>query len=305
MNESRISEDVGEASRVLLSGGIIGMPTETVYGLAAIALDESAVSRIFNVKGRPTNHPLIVHLSPEADPSMWGEMTAQALLLAKAFWPGPLTLLVQRTDLVPDWVTGGRDTVALRVPSHPAAMELLRHVDTGVVAPSANKFGKVSPTTAEHVLQDLGDEVDLILDGGPCQIGVESTIVECIDDTVSLLRSGAVTDEEIESVLNTQLLSDHGEARAPGMLLSHYSPDAEIVLVDSYEEALNTKKVLERDEVTACIMFHEDVNEYATRLYEDLRDADRKGFGTVIAVLPPRIGIGTAVRDRLAKAATR
>lgn len=281
------------------------MPTETVYGLAAKALDESAVLRIFSVKGRPTSHPLIVHLSPEADPSMWGVMTPQALQLAETFWPGPLTLLVQRTDLVPDWVTGGRNTVALRVPSHPTAMELLRRVDTGVVAPSANKFGKVSPTTAEHVLQDLGDEVDFILDGGPCQIGVESTIVECIDDTVSLLRSGAVTADEIERVLKTRLISDHGEARAPGMMLSHYSPDADIVLVESYEEALKRKIILEREKVKACIMFHENVDEYAMKLYEDLRDADRKGFGTVIAVLPPSDGVGTAIRDRLAKAARR
>jgi L-threonylcarbamoyladenylate synthase len=176
MNQSQISTDVNEAAQILLSGGIIGLPTETVYGLAACALNQSAVSKVFAVKGRPTSHPLIVHLRPEEDLTMWGVFTPDALRLARAFWPGPLTLLVERTKMVPDWVTGGRDTVALRVPSHPVAIALLQAVNTGLVAPSANKFGKVSPTTAQHVLDDLGDSVDLILDGGSCEVGVESNV---------------------------------------------------------------------------------------------------------------------------------
>lgn len=305
MTQNRISTDVNEASRVLLSGGIIGMPTETVYGLAACALDHSAVARVFAVKSRPMHHPLIVHLSPETDVSKWGIMTTNAQRLANAFWPGPLTLLVKRTDLVPDWVTGGRDTVALRVPSHPVAIELLRLADTGIVAPSANKFGKVSPTTAEHVRQDLGDDVDLILDGGACAVGIESTIVECIGDSVSILRPGAVTAEEIQEVLKTQPSNGKGVSRAPGMMLSHYSPNADVILVDNLDEARELKARLERDEATVCIVFHEDTDQYARELYDDLRNADRLGVQTVVAVLPPASGVGAAVRDRLAKAATR
>ena len=153
-----------------MNGGIIGMPTETVYGLAARALDEKAVHRVFDVKGRPRNHPLIVHLPRSTDASVWGRMNREAELLADGFWPGPLTILVDRTDLVPDWVTGGRDSVALRVPSHPLCAELLRICNDGIVAPSANRFGSISPTTAAHVVDDLGTDLDLVLDGGPCLV---------------------------------------------------------------------------------------------------------------------------------------
>lgn len=305
MNSSNITTDVNAAAQVLLAGGIVGLPTETVYGLAACALDQSAVAKVYGVKARPTTHPLIVHLSPEADVSKWGVFTADALLLARAFWPGPLTLLVERTDLVPDWVTGGRDTVALRVPSHPIAIELLRAVDTGLVAPSANKFGKVSPTTAQHVRDDLGDSVDLILDGGSCDVGVESTIVECLGDSVVLLRPGLISAEQIQNVVQSQLSSDQGVSRAPGMLLSHYTPDADVVLVESSEEAETVKATLESSGGKIAIISHQKVDEYARRLYDELREADQDSCTTVIAVMPPDVGVGTAIRDRLRKAATR
>ncbi len=305
MNQTQISTDVTEAARILLSGGIIGLPTETVYGLAACALNESAVSKVFAVKGRPTTHPLIVHLSPDADLTKWGIFTPEALQLAQAFWPGPITLLVKRTTMVPDWVTGGRDTVALRVPSHPVAIKLLQAVDTGLVAPSANKFGKVSPTTAQHVLDDLGDSVDLILDGGSCEVGVESTIVECLNHAVTLLRPGLITTEQIHHVLQTQVTTEQGVSRAPGMLVSHYTPNANVVLVGSIEEAQLRQSKLELNGDKVAVIHHHQVDEYAKKLYDELRAADLNACSTVIAVLPPDEGLGAAIRDRLRKAATR
>jgi L-threonylcarbamoyladenylate synthase len=305
MTQHKVTADVAKAVDVLSSGGIVGMPTETVYGLAAFALDENAVARVFAVKGRPTNHPLIVHLSPDADVSQWGEFTEEARALADAFWPGPLTLLVRRTSLVPDWVTGGRDTVALRVPSHPVAIQLLRAVNTGLVAPSANKFGKVSPTTAEHVMDDLGDDVDVILDGGACVVGVESTIVECLPQSVAVLRPGTITSDEIESVLRSVVGFSSGESRAPGMLLSHYSPDADVFLVETLEEGLLKRQQLKNDGRSVHFINFADVDEYARHLYQELRQADIAHCDAVVAVMPAASGVGIAVRDRLTKAATR
>ena len=305
MTNHKVTTDVERAAEVLSSGGIIGLPTETVYGLGACALNETAVNRVFEVKGRPKNHPLIIHLSPSTDVSAWGEMTVEARALAAAFWPGPLTLLVRRTSLVPDWVTGGRDTVAIRVPSHPMAIQLLEAVDTGVVAPSANKFGKVSPTTASHVLDDIGDDVDLILDGGSCEVGVESTIVECLEDSVSLLRPGVISTDQIQTVLHTVVDSSSNESRAPGMLISHYAPDAEVVLVDTLEDAEKVKQLLEERNRSVFMIHHDDVAEYARNLYKDLRTADAQECSDVVAVMPVANGIGIAIRDRLRKAATR
>jgi len=305
MTEHKVTTDIAKAVEVLSSGGIVGMPTETVYGLAAFALDENAVARVFAAKGRPTNHPLIVHLSPDADASQWGEFTNEARALADAFWPGPLTLLVRRTSLVPDWVTGGRDTVALRVPSHPMAIELLRAVNTGLVAPSANKFGKVSPTTAAHVMDDLGDDVDLVLDGGACAVGVESTIVECLPDSVSVLRPGTITSDQIELVLQAVVGSSSGEARAPGMLLSHYSPDADVFLVETLEEGIQKKQELTKNGRSVHFIHFDDIDEYARHLYDELRHADLSKCDSIVAVMPVTSGVGLAIRDRLMKAATR
>ena len=300
---ARITESVSHAAEVLLKGGIIGMPTETVYGLAACALDERAVNRVFITKGRPKNHPLIVHLGSLEQCMDWGVFPPSAIALANAFWPGPLTLLVERTELVPNWVTGNRDTVALRVPQHEATLELLRQVNTGVVAPSANRFGRVSPTTALHVLSDLGDDVDLVLDGGSCEFGVESTIVECIGSEVRILRPGAVTASHIFDVLGELPVPDSSDSRAPGMLASHYSPIARVVLCDTPEEAGNLATQSEMQGVKARMLWHEDAGEYAERLYSDLRAADEESCEVVFAVLPEADGIGLAIRDRLTKAA--
>lgn len=299
----QLTSDPARAAEVLLAGGIIGLPTETVYGLGAMALNEMAVHRVFDVKGRPRNHPLIVHLHDLAHAGRWGHMNDNAARLAAALWPGPLTLLLPKTDLVPYSVTGGRETVAIRVPAHPLALEALALVDSGVVAPSANRFGKVSPTTAGHVARDLGTDVDLILDGGPCSVGLESTIVECIGRDVQILRPGAITALDVMSILEMPLAETNSESRAPGMLLSHYAPDATVVLVNSMDEAFGRMQEMANRGITCRILWHEDVERYALSLYDELRTADIDGVHTVIAVLPSRHGIGEAVRDRLHKAA--
>jgi L-threonylcarbamoyladenylate synthase len=301
MTNYGISQDVALAAEILLEGGVIGMPTETVYGLAALAINEGAVHRIFDTKERPRDHPLIVHLGPSVDYREWGHFNEKALALAEEFWPGPLTLLVPRTQMVPDWVTGGRDTVAIRVPSHPMAQDLLARVKSGVVAPSANKFGKVSPTTANHVQDDLGDDVDLILDGGVCAVGIESTIVECTD-VFQVLRPGYITTDAIGRCVGMIPEGSSGTSRAPGMLASHYAPLARVLLVDSLPQAhqvmrewSSTKKV--------CILQFDDVDVYAESLYDELRKADQEGHDIVIAVRAPNSGLGIAINDRLSKAA--
>lgn len=301
MTSIGISTDVVLASTTLLEGGVIGLPTETVYGLAAVALNEDAVHRVFDTKGRPRNHPLIVHLAPSADYREWGVFNDMAASLADAFWPGPLTLLVPRTSLVPDWVTGGRDTVALRVPSHPIAQDLLTRVNTGVVAPSANKFGRVSPTTAQHVLDDLGDDVDMVLQGGVCQVGVESTIVECTD-VFQILRPGQISSEVIRQHTGVTPDEPSGVSRAPGMLSSHYAPNAQVVIADTRTEADNIASTRGSTAKTRILHF-DDVNTYAERLYVELRSADRDGCDVIIAVRAPSVGVGDAVNDRLEKAA--
>lgn len=303
MTSTGATHDVSRAVDVLRHGGIIGLPTETVYGLAAVATNSSAVERIYRVKGRPRSHPLIVHLGSVEQLDTWGVLDDNARLLAARFMPGPLTLLVKRTPLVPDWVTGGRDTVALRVPGHPVALEVLRAVDTGVVAPSANRFGRVSPTTAEHVLSDLGDDVDLVLDGGPCEVGVESTIVECTDGEVRILRHGAVTDDDVLAIVSVDITGDSGESRAPGMLKSHYAPRARVVLVESLRSAEEEVRRASAAGTKATLVHHDDAREYAEALYSDMRRADAEGFSLIVAVLPVDTGLGRAVRDRLFKAA--
>ena len=301
MTSGEIGSDIRQAATLLRDGGVIGMPTETVYGLAALASNEEAVRRVFDIKGRPYDHPLIVHLSPTEDLSQWGHFNLDATALAQAFWPGPLTLLVPRTARVPDWVTGGRDTVAIRVPNHPVAESLLELISDGVVAPSANLFGKVSPTEAKHVFNDLGKLVDYILDGGPSEHGVESTIVECIDKP-TILRPGSISKDDIEAVLHISMQADTGESRAPGMLTSHYAPNAQVVLVETIEELRNQTSELSISG-TRCISLHFDsVQEYAFRLYASLRQADETGVDVVVALLPPDQGLGVAIRDRLRKA---
>ncbi len=312
------SPEVVRAVEVLRAGGLIGLPTETVYGLGADASNDLAVRHIFAVKGRPSTHPLIVHVASVERARAWAlELTAAGEKLAHAFWPGPLTLIVKRSALASDAVTGGQDTVGLRVPSHPLALELLEAFGGGVAAPSANRFGRVSPTTAAHVRSELGDEVDLILDGGPSQVGVESTIIDVTREPPRLLRPGGVSREAIEAVLGVALeLATHAtDVRAPGMLESHYAPRAGLWLVTSdqlFAEATRRRDggarvvVLAPESIAVPqgvtrLAVPADDGGFARVLYARLREADSLG-DLILAVPPPESGLGLAVRDRLMRA---
>ena len=301
MTRRLVRDELSAAVAALQRGGLVAMPTETVYGLAADATDPAAIARIFDAKGRPADHPLIVHLADASDLERWApDASAAARTLAATCWPGPLTLIVPRSDLLPAAVAGGLDTVGMRVPAHPMARELIRLAGTPLAAPSANRFGAVSPTTAEHVRHDLGDAVDAILDGGPCPVGVESTIVDTTVDPVQVLRAGAITAEQVASVLNSEVAGASGPARASGMFASHYAPKCQVRLVDSADEAVALAAGTQRSRILDLTA---DVARYARDLYAELRRADDDDVATLIAVLPVAAGLGHAVRDRLTKAA--
>ena len=224
---------VEEAAAILRGGGLVAFPTETVYGLGADAANPEAVARIFAAKGRPANHPVIVHLGSVEQLTDWAtDIPPAAYRLAQHFWPGPLTLILKRHARVSDAVTGGQDTVGLRVPGHPIALALLAAFSGGIAAPSANRFGWLSPTTAAHVRTGLGASVDYVLDGGPCRVGIESTIIDLSGDYPRLLRPGTITAAGIEAVLDKPLAAPAGEApHSPGMLPSHYAPQTALTLV--------------------------------------------------------------------------
>ena len=296
-----MTDEIDQAVTVLRHGGLVAMPTETVYGLAADATDETAVRRIFAVKGRPADHPLIVHVADASHLAHWAaHVPDAAALLADACWPGPLTLIVPKAAHVLDVVTGGRASVGIRVPAHPVALELLHRFGGGLAAPSANRFGMVSPTNAQHVRDDLGAVVDLVLDGGHSPVGVESTIVDCTVHPPQILRPGAITGDQIEALLGDALGATTGPSRAAGMLASHYSPRAQVILVESVEQA---RHVASRHPDAVVIGVDVDQVAYARNLYTWLRQADDAGRATIVAVLPAAIGLGHAIRDRLIKAA--
>jgi L-threonylcarbamoyladenylate synthase len=248
-------DDVQRAVEILRDGGLVALPTETVYGLAADAENELAVRRIFAVKGRPASHPLIVHLAGAAQAQEWASrLDEPAQRLMEAFWPGPLTLVVPRSARASDAVTGGQTTVALRVPAHPLAREVLERFGGGLAAPSANRFGNVSPTTAMHVREDLEDDVDLVLDGGPCAVGVESTIIDLSSGAPALLRPGGTPLEAVERVLGrTVELRRGGDVRAPGMMASHYAPRAGVVATPSLELFARTAALVEQGRRVAVL----------------------------------------------------
>jgi L-threonylcarbamoyladenylate synthase len=273
--------------------------------LGADAENAAAVRRVFEMKGRPPGHPVIVHLGDAAQLPQWArEIPAAAKVLAERFWPGPLTLVLPRTRRASDAVTGAQDTVAIRIPSHPVAREILRRFGGGVIAPSANRFGGPSATRAEHVLADLGPAVDLVVDGGPATIGVESTIVDLSGDRPRVLRPGGVTLEELADALGTRLSGEGGTAvRVPGSLPSHYAPRARVELVESEPEAEALARRHEAHGVRTVVVAWPDVERFAHDLYERLRAADREGAQVVVVVLPPDAGLGVAVRDRLRRAA--
>jgi len=306
---------MGDAAAVLIVGGLVAFPTETVYGLGADACNAAAVARIYSVKGRPADHPLIVHVASMDDLGDWArDVPAYAIALARAYWPGPMTLIVPRSDLAGDFVTGGQDTVGVRVPNHPVALGLLeafvRGGGKGVAAPSANRFGNVSPTNAQAVATELGDYLadgDQILDGGACAVGVESTIIDCTGDAPKILRPGAITVEMIEQSTGLKVAGPVEEPliRVSGSLDSHYAPAAKVVL-DQFPRAgqgfIAMADVVAVDGVVrlAAPKSHE---EFAHDLYAALRAADEQGLATVVVQQPVGDGIAIAIRDRLKRAA--
>ena len=329
-------DEIAAAVAVLRRGGLVAFPTETVYGLGADATDVDALARLYAVKGRPTDHPVIVHLADAAALADWAaEVPEAARALADACWPGPLTLVLRRRDRVPDAVTGGRATVGLRVPDQPVALELLRAFGGGIAAPSANRFGRVSPTTAADVRADLGADVDCVLDGGPCRVGVESTIVDCTGPEPVIARVGGVPRERIEAVLGHPVaVQDRGTIAAPGTLPAHYAPRARVHLVAAAPGAPTpgggsglapgaepvglAHRLLgagRRVGVLALVVPAglpdaveilappADPDEYARVVYARLREADARGLDDLLVVAPPAIGLGAAVADRLARAA--
>ena len=313
---------MADAAANLLAGNLVAFPTETVYGLGADACNADAVARIYSVKGRPADHPLIVHVaSMEALGDWASDVPAYAISLARDFWPGPMTLIMKRSDLAGDFVTGGQDTVGIRVPDHPVALGLLLAFaqigGRGVAAPSANRFGNVSPTTAQAVENELSEylaDADQILDGGPCQVGVESTIIDCTGDAPRILRPGAVTAEMIKestglSVSDSAALSgasvDEIEIRVSGSLDSHYAPMATVVL--DHSPVAGQGFIAMADVATpngvVRLAAPKTHDEFARVLYAALRAADERKLQTVVVAQPQGVGIAIAIRDRLKRAA--
>ena len=310
---------VAAAARSLADGGLVAFPTETVYGLGADATNPAAIARLYQAKGRPTFNPLIAHVGDLAAAQRIARFDGPALALAEAFWPGPLTLVLPKTlnCAVAELATAGLDTVAIRIPAHPVAREILRLFGRPVVAPSANLSGHVSPTTAAHVESDLSGRIDLIVDGGPVAVGVESTIVGCFEQAM-LLRPGGLPRAEIERVLGHQLLqppadadSDNGQPLAPGMLASHYAPRARVRLHANHVEpgeallAFGPGAISGIDAAAAVMNLSArgDLDEAAANLFGHLRALDAKGVRG-IAVMPiPDEGLGEAINDRLRRAA--
>ena len=329
------SPDIAAAVDVLRRGGLVAFPTETVYGLGADAANPAAVGRIFAVKGRPRSHPLIVHLAELTAIKDWAaEVPPDAWALAEAFWPGPLTLILPRADHVPDAVTGGAATVGLRVPNQPLALELLEAFGGGIAAPSANRFGRVSPTTAAHVRADLGGDVDLVLDGGACAVGVESTIVDLSWGGPRVLRLGGLSVEALSDALGHPVVVSAvagGQPRqsgglgaaeavaAPGTLPSHYAPAARVEVLAADAVADRAAALLRQGRRVGLLAPRRisglpdgldalppagRPQDYARCLYQRLREADRRGLDVLLAVPPPETGIGAAVADRLRRAAS-
>jgi L-threonylcarbamoyladenylate synthase len=309
---------IKDAAAALVKGDLVAIPTETVYGLGADATNEDAIARVYKVKGRPIGHPLIVHISSLGNLDKWArDIPEYAVKLARAFWPGPMTLILPRTDLAKDFITGSQDNVGIRIPSHTVALELLKEFESlggsGVAAPSANRFGAVSPTTATAVGIELADflsENDQILDGGPCLVGVESTIINCTQNQPSILRPGAVTKEMIEDTLGLTIdldisNSESIQIKAAGLLESHYAPNAKVILTGSPEIG---DGFIALDSFTTPVgairvAAPKTNKEYAQVLYEAFRFADVKGLRRVFVIPPTGGGIAVAINDRLAKSA--
>ena len=312
---------IEEAARLLNAGELVAFPTETVYGLGADATNPAAVARIFAAKGRPRSHPVIVHVSNFDAAREWaGSVPDAALRLADAFWPGPLTIVLPRSRQVSDTVTGGQSSVALRAPAHPVARALLAAFGRGIAAPSANRYGRISPTRAADVRAELGNRVALVLDGGDCAVGIESTIVACLDGRVTLLRPGAVSRSQIADVVGIVSDPDQTAPRAPGRQRSHYAPDTPLSIVD----AVNLQQQVQQAvvaEVRVAVLARSVSSmaserlvwrrmpagpaAYARALYAALRELDAEGAGRILVEAVPTEDSWAAVADRLSRAAAR
>jgi L-threonylcarbamoyladenylate synthase len=342
-NPQTTDSDLDRAVELLRQGRLVAFPTETVYGLGCDASSEVALKRLYAVKGRPVDHPVIVHIASVADLEKWACPVAPAAYkLAEAFWPGPLTLILPRAAHVSRLVTGGQDSVGLRLPAHPLARKLIERFGGGLAAPSANHFGRLSPTTAQAVRDGLGDDVDMVLDGGPCDVGIESTIVSLIGDQPTILRPGMIDVQAIEKVLDTTVLvgigadtapaKDHEltvQVRVPGALPSHYAPRTPMAVVSAQNivelfgeglaigrnqgviafastvEAMKAnfgQGFLNAMEFETLIVAPDDAGEYARRIYDSLRRLDQLALHKILVEAVPNGTIWDGVRDRLARA---
>ena len=309
------AEMIANAAQTLKDGALVAFPTETVYGLGADATTAKAVARIYEVKGRPADHPLIVHIASMDSIGDWAiDIPEYAIKLARDYWPGPMTLILMRSELAQDFITGNQNTVGLRVPAQPIALALLKEFTKlggkGIAAPSANRFGAVSPTTAAAVMDELipflNIDVDRILDGGPCLVGVESTIIDCTKSAPQILRPGAITKEMIEETTGLAVVSEEKtEIRVSGALDSHYSPKAQVVINAMAESGEGFIALATITTPTGAIRLASPntVEQYARDLYAALREGDARDLTKIAVILPEGDGLAEAIRDRITKAA--
>lgn len=321
---SKFSTNVGLAAQIIQEGGIVAFPTETVYGLGANALDEDAVSKIFDIKKRPANNPLIVHISQESDlDKVTRSIPIKAKILINHFWPGPLTLILPKKNNVPSITSANLDTIAVRIPNHPIALKLINKSGVPIAAPSANSSGKPSPTTAEHVQNDLADKVDLILDGGECDVGLESTVLDLTVEPPVIWRPGAVTKEQIEKLIGNVEVKEtiqNNIPKSPGLLHKHYSPNSPLFIFEPEEIITEAKKYLKENKKVAILTTKENIDIYpqnadilslghrsslqeiAHNLYDALIETDNLKVDVILSESFPEKGIGMAIMDRLKRA---
>jgi len=307
-----VSAEVRRAAQILRSGGLVAFPTETVYGLGADAASAKAMARLYEVKRRPAEHPVIVHFARAEGAFAWArDVPEEARKLAKHFWPGPLTLILKRGVFAKDFVTGGQDSVGLRVPSHPVAHELLKDFSGAIAAPSANRFGKVSPTTAAHVREDLGKDVDLVLEGGPSEVGIESTIVDLSGGAAVLLRPGHISKQALEVVIGSVGEKAATSPRHSGGLERHYAPltPARMVPAHALDKEISKGKTCAvlafsrpDERVDFWLRMPREPQAYAQRLYAALRELDSAQCEQILVEAPPQTAEWDAVRDRLKRA---
>ena len=310
-------DSIKKAAKALKDGQLVAFPTETVYGLGADASNPTSVARIYEVKGRPTDHPLIVHISSISQVDKWAvDVPEHVINLARNFWPGPMTLILKRSQLAKDFITGGQDLVGLRVPNHPTTLLLIKEFENlggfGVAAPSANRFGAVSPTTSDAVLEELGNYLsakDFVLDGGSSEVGIESTIIDCSGAALSILRPGSISKELVEEVSGLQCIDNISgrKVKTSGLLISHYSPAAEVFLDGKTFPDDGFFAMAEIETPTGALRLGapSTIEEYAKNLYSALRLADQKGLKRISVIQPSGGGLAIAIRDRLSKTAAR